>query len=129
MLVYSARLFCKNMANRRSNAAGKKGGIKGKEYAKMEMHKNDVNFRAVKRRRKRDEKKLYCQNPLSSHSVLQKGSALVQCTTFSQLHGVPLSLYSLFFSSFYPPSLSPLSCSLSSQKWSDSHLFHIRPTL
>lgn len=60
------------------------------------------------------------------HTQCRRKVSSVRRTTF-RLHGVPLSLYSLLFSSFFaPPSLS---YPLSSQKQSDSHLFHIRPTL
>lgn len=50
----------------------------------------------------RDEKKLHCQNRLSSHSVSQKGSALSGALLSSASRGATFSLFpSLFFSSFF----------------------------
>ena len=72
-----------------------------------------VNGRGVQSRRKRDEKKLFCHNPLSSHSVSQKGSALSGALLSSTSRGATFSLFpSLFFSSFFllplpHPSFSP----------------------
>lgn len=80
---------------------------RGRErFDNMEVHKNYVNGRGVRRRRKRDEKKLYCQNPLSSHSVPQKGSALSCAPLSSTSRGATFSPFSSLF--FFPPlSFSP----------------------
>lgn len=69
-----------------------------------------VNGRGVEQsRRKRDEKKLFCHNPLSSHSVSQKGSALSGALLSSTSRGATFSLFpSLFFSSFPPLALPSL---------------------
>lgn len=97
---------------------------------KIEARKNCVKRRGVKRcgEGRRDETKLYCQNPLSSRSVLQEGLASVRRTTF-RLHGVPLSF---LISPFFPPLLPSSSPSFTlshPQSGATAIFFHIRPTL
>lgn len=85
----------------------KKEGEKGSD--KMEVHKNYVKSWGVKRRKRRDEKKLYCQNLLSSHSVSQKGSALSGALLFDFTGCHFLSILFSFILLFFPPlSLPPL---------------------
>lgn len=92
-------------------------GQKGSD--EMEAQKNYVKSWGVRRRKKRDEKKLYCQNLLSSQSVSQKGSALSGALLFDF---TGCHFLSILFSSIFPffPSLTPsllsFSYPLSSQK-------------
>lgn len=77
--------------------------------------------RSGEEKKERDEKKLYCQNLLSSQSVSRKGSAPSGTLLSPTSRGATLPLFpSRFFSSFsfHPLSLSLLavSCPLSSQK-------------
>lgn len=92
-------------------------------------------YTAKERERKGDEKKLFCQNPLSSHSVSQKGSALSGALFSPTSRGATLSLFfsssrslSFFLSLSFSFSRGSLPCPLSSQKaeWQPfiSHQIH-----